>query len=61
MPVVTIAGNECLSNDDKSYMVEKASEIVSKAYGLPLDAITVLVQSYSPENVGVGGQLLSKK
>ena len=35
MPVITIAGNERISTDEKRKMVKEVSKIVSEAYGLP--------------------------
>ena len=61
MPVITIAGNERISTDEKRKMVKEVSKIVSKAYGLPIETITVLIQGYNTENVGVGGELLSDR
>lgn len=60
MPVITIAGNDTIITDKKREMVEKVSKVVSEAYGLPIDAITVLVQGYSKEDIGVGGKLLNE-
>ena len=59
MPVITIAGNDTISVEDKREMVKKVSEIV--ADGLPIEAITVLVQAYPKENIGVAGELLSDR
>ena len=61
MPVITIAGNENISIEDKREMVKKVSEIVSEAYGLPIEAITVLVQAYAADDIGVAGELLSDR
>ena len=61
MPVVTIGGNDGISTDKKREMVKKVSEIVADAYDLPVEAITVLIQSYPKENIGVAGKLLSDK
>ena len=61
MPVITIAGNENISIEDKREMVKNVSEIVANAYGLPIEAITVLVQAYPQESVGVAGELLIDK
>lgn len=61
MPVVTIAGNEGLTTEKRREMVKEVSEVVSKAYDLPIEAITVLVQAYPRENIGVAGELLSDK
>ena len=61
MPVITIAGNENISIEDKREMVKKVSETVAEAYGLPIEAITVLVQSYKTDDIGVAGELLSDR
>lgn len=61
MPVITIAGNDGISLDKKREMVKEVSQIVADAYDLPIDAITVLVQAYPKESIGVAGELLSDK
>lgn len=61
MPVITIAGNDGISLENKRKMVEKVSEIVAESYDLPVDAITVLVQAYPKESIEVAGKLLSDK
>lgn len=61
MPVITIAGNDGISKENKKEMVKKVSEIVAEAYELPIEAITVLVQPYAKEDIGVAGELLSDK
>lgn len=59
MPVITIAGNNTITLEEKREMVKKVSEVVSEAYDLPIEAITVLVQSYPKDDIGVAGELLS--
>ena len=61
MPVITIAGNSTITLENKREMVKKVSEVVAEAYGLPVDAITVLVQGYNFDDIGVAGELLSDK
>lgn len=61
MPVITIAGNDGISLEKKREMVEKVSKTVAEAYGLPIEAITVLIQAYPKESIGVAGELLSDK
>ena len=61
MPVITIAGNDTITLDKKREMVKKVSEVVSEAYDLPIEAITILVQPYAKEDIGVAGELLSEK
>ncbi len=61
MPVITIAGNEGISIEKKREMIKKVSKTVAEAYDLPIEAITVLVQAYPTDNVGVAGELLSDR
>ncbi len=61
MPVITIAGNDGIEIEKKREMVKKVSEVVAEAYDLPIEAITVLVQAYPQESIGVAGQLLSDR
>ena len=61
MPVITIAGNNGITVDKKREMVKKVSEIVAESYGLPVEAIPVLVQGYDKEDIGVAGELLSDR
>ena len=58
MPVVTIAGNPNISDDERRKMVHEVSKIVAETYGLPIETITALVQEYPPENIRAGGELL---
>ncbi|MGN0176762.1 MAG: 4-oxalocrotonate tautomerase DmpI [Methanobrevibacter sp.] len=61
MPVITIAGNNGITIEKKREMVKKVSEVVSEAYDLPIEAITILVQGYNFDDIGVAGELLSEK
>ena len=42
-------------------MVKNVSKVVADAYDLPIEAITVLVQAYEKESIGVAGELLSDR
>lgn len=61
MPVITIAGNDGISVEKKREMVKNVSKAVADAYDLPIEAITVLVQAYEKESIGVAGELLSDR
>ena len=61
MPVITIAGNDGSSVEKKREMVKNVSKVVADAYDLPIEAITVLVQAYEKESIGVAGELLSDR
>ena len=59
MKVVLIPGDGI--GKEISESVKKVSEVVAEAYDLPIDAITVLVQGFEFEDIGVAGELLSDK
>lgn len=59
MPVVTIAGNPGISEENVREMVDGVTKVVAKAYDLPESTITILVQEYPAERIGAGGKLLS--
>ena len=61
MPVIQIAGNNGISIEKKREMVEKVSEAVAEAYGLPIETVTVLVTGFEPDDIGAGGKLLSDR
>ena len=57
MPTITIEGPS-IAVERKRTLVDDMSEAAAKAYGLPKDAMIVLIKENPPENVGLGGQLL---
>jgi len=61
MPVITISGPENVSKEAKKEMIEKTSKIVSEAYGLPIQTITVIIEETNSDNVGVAGEQLSER
>lgn len=60
MPVVTIDGPENASKEAKKEIIEKLSQRVADAYGMPVESITVLIRGTPADNVGVGGKQLSE-
>jgi len=50
-----------ISNAEKKEMIEKTSKIVSEAYGLPIQTITVIIEETNSDNVGVAGEQLSER
>jgi len=61
MPVVTISGNDEINKEEKEIMVKEVTKIVATTYKLPEQAITILIEEYSKDNIGSGGYLLSSK
>ena len=60
MPVITVEGRK-IEIEIKRRLVKELTEAAAKAYGLPKEVIVVLIKENSPDNVGVGGELLSDR
>ena len=61
MPNITIEGPKIKDIEIKRSLVKEVTDAAVKAYGLPKEIIVVLIKENSPDNVGVGGQLISDK
>jgi len=61
MPNITIEGPKIKGIEIKRSLVKEVTDAAVKAYGLPKEIIVVLIKENSPDNVGVGGQLISDK
>jgi len=61
MPNITVDGPIIKDLDKKRKLVEKITEAAAEAYGLPAQAIVVLLRENPPENVSIGGKLLIDK
>ena len=60
MPCITIDGPR-LELARKRELVREVTEAAVKAYGLPKEAMVIVLKENLPENVGVGGELLIDK
>ena len=58
MPNITIEGPAIKELGKKRILTKKITEAAVKAYGLPKEAIVVVIKENSLENVSVGGQLI---
>jgi 4-oxalocrotonate tautomerase len=58
MPNIQVEGPVLKDVDKKRILVQELTDAATKAYGLPREAIVVLIKENSPENVGVGGKLI---
>ena len=58
MPNIQVEGPILKDVDKKRVLVEEMTDAAAKAYGLPREAMVVLIKENSPENVGVGGKLV---
>jgi len=57
MPNITV-GVPKRDVDTKRKLVAKLTDLVAEIYGVPKEAITVVIEENPPENIGVGGVLL---
>ncbi|GAW92343.1 4-oxalocrotonate tautomerase DmpI [Calderihabitans maritimus] len=60
MPLIIFEGPE-LTKEQKEKIAKEFTDTASKITGIPAEAFTVLLKENSPENVGIGGQLLVNK
>ncbi|ROR25852.1 4-oxalocrotonate tautomerase [Mobilisporobacter senegalensis] len=60
MPVISIEGTK-LSEGQKRNLVKELTEISAKLMNVPEQAFVVLIKENDPENIGVGGVLLTDK
>lgn len=58
MPNITVDGPVIEDVEKKRTLVKEMTDAATKAYGLPQEAIVVVIKENSPENVGVGGKLI---
>ena len=58
MPTLYVEGPRIADLDKKRELVKGMTDAAVKAYGLPAEAMVVLIRENPPENVGLGGQLL---
>lgn len=61
MPTVIIEGPPIKELDKKRKLAKDITEVAANAYGLPDKAIVVLIKENAPENVSVGGQLITDR
>ncbi|MGL4669103.1 MAG: 4-oxalocrotonate tautomerase DmpI [Methanobacteriaceae archaeon] len=57
MPVIKIDGNK-IDIEKKRELVKRITEVASEIYELPEGAITILINEFEPEDVGLAGKLL---
>lgn len=61
MPNITIEGPPIKSVEIKRTLIKEVTEAAIKAYKLPAQTIVAIIKENLPENVGVGGQLISDR
>ena len=58
MPIIRVDGPKVTDVDKNREIVRTVTDAASSLFELPKQAIVVLLQVNSPDNVGVGGQLV---
>ena len=58
MPVITIGGPH-MSKELKKDLIESFTREAARVTGIPTQAFIILINENDPDNVGVGGELLS--
>lgn len=58
MPNITLEGPVIKNLAIKRRLAQEITEVATKAYAVPKEAIVVIIKENSPENVSVGGKLL---
>ncbi len=61
MPNITIEGPAIKDVEIKRALIKEVTEAAIKAYKLPAQTIVAVIKENLPENVGVGGQLISDR
>lgn len=61
MPNITIDGPRIEDLGRKRELVRSVTEAAVQAYGLPRQAMVILIKENDPENVAIGGELLADR
>ena len=61
MPNIAVEGPPIADLNKKRELVKGLTEVAAKVYGLPPEAMIVVIRENPAENVGIGGQLLADR
>ena len=61
MPNISIEGPRIADLGKKRELVRTVTDAAVKAFGLPRQTIVILLKENPPENVAIGGELLSDR
>ena len=61
MPNITFDGPRITDLAKKRELIRSVTDAAVKAYGLPKQAMVVVLKENPPENVGIGGELLADR
>ena len=59
MPFITVEGPKIPDIERKRQLVKKLTDVANEVYCIGKEHITILLRENSPDNIGVGGQLVS--
>lgn len=60
MPIIYFEGPP-ITKEQKAKLVREFTNTASETLDMPKETFTVLLKEVAPENVGVGGELLSER
>jgi len=60
MPVITVEAGK-MDKNQKELLVKELTQKASEILNIPPQAFVTLLKENNPDNIGVGGQLLSEK
>ena len=61
MPNITIEGPKLEDLEAKRILIKEITEAIERAYKLPREHTLIVIKENLPENVGIGGILISDK
>ena len=61
MPHIAIDGPVLKDVEKKRKLIQDITKAATEAYGIPKEAMVIVIKENSSENVGVGGELLADK
>jgi 4-oxalocrotonate tautomerase len=61
MPTITVEGPPVEDVEVKRRLAKGLADVAASAYGLPAEIMVVLIKENPPDNVGIGGELLSDR
>jgi len=61
MPNITIDGPRLEKLEVKRVLIKEITDAIEKAYKLPREHIVIVIKENFPENVGIGGTLISDR
>ena len=61
MPTIEVAGPSIADMDVRRALVRELTEAAAKAYAMPREKIIVMLREVKPDQVAVGGELISDR